>query len=71
MREVEHVRERSRNCIVGTGADTSERPVVFDESRDRRLIGDSAIDKILLGERRNDYQRQSRAISAACLNACE
>src|SRR5437867_11197765 len=63
--EVEHIVECARDRVRGTAAEAAEIPVVFDETQNRRLIGDGVVDEVDLGPGRNDQQRQAWAEAAA------
>jgi hypothetical protein len=67
MREVEHVRDRPCPLVERLIANPSETPVVFDETDDRRLIGQRVIDEVALRERRDQKQRQARTESTSRL----
>src|SRR5262249_31497699 len=66
--EVEHVVDRSSLRVVGVAADTAEVPVVFDKTKNGGLIRDGVIHIVVARERRNDDERQARAVAAAAGN---
>src|SRR5262249_7095174 len=65
--EIKHSIERTRFSIEGEAANSSQIPVVFNKAQNRRLIGDSVIDKISSGEWRDNQQGQARTITTAIL----
>src|SRR5580692_8127617 len=64
--EIEHLVELPRDRVHRAARlDTlAGQPVVFDEAQDRGLIDQAMVDEIALGERRDDEERQSIAVTA-------
>jgi hypothetical protein len=50
FREIKHISQRSRDSIERSISDSAEFPVVLNESRDRRLVGDRAIHEVFFRE---------------------
>src|ERR1700760_160615 len=66
--EVEHVVQHAGALIERALPDPlPAEPVVFDEAKDRALVGHRVIDKVLLRVGRDHQQRQTRTIAAASL----
>src|SRR5579862_9682469 len=59
--KVEHVIDRVGNRIKRSLTNAlSAKPVIFDETKNRRLIGHRMIDEVTTRPGRNDQQRQTR-----------
>src|SRR5882672_7855308 len=69
MLEVKHVEQRAGAFVRRAAADPACAPVVFNEAQDGRLVGQCAINKVRLGESRDNHQRQARTEAAFSLNA--
>ena len=67
LQEVEHVQQRTGDCIARTIADARKFPVVLDEAENRGLIGDRAIDEIDLGIWRDQQERLAGTIAATSI----
>src|SRR6266700_2335553 len=65
--EVKHVEQRAGPFIGRSAADSPCAPVVFNEAQDGRLVGQRPINKVRLGERRDNQQRQARTKTALAL----
>ena len=52
---------------VGAAVDAGQPPVVLDEPRDRRLVGDGVVDDVGFGPWRDHQQGQAGAVAAAAL----
>lgn len=48
--EVEHILQRSRDCVIRLG-DLAQAPVVFDKAQDRALIRSGVVNEVPLGKR--------------------
>src|ERR1700752_1223962 len=65
--EVDHAVERSGEHVKGAGDALATEPVVFDETGDRRLIGDNVVDVVALRIGRDYEQGNTRAVAATSL----
>src|ERR1035437_8051292 len=66
--KIEHSVDRIGDLIKGTLADAgSTQPIIFDEAKNRRLIGYSVVHVVTASPRRNHQQWQTRTISALAL----
>src|SRR6266403_728785 len=69
--EVKHVPKGTGQLVERPVPDLAGTPVLLDEAQHRALIGRRVVDKVGLGEGRDDEQRLSWAIAAATLNSLE
>src|SRR6266852_1032406 len=66
--ETKHIQQGAGTHIEGLGmANPAQLPVVFNQPQNRALVGDGVVNVVLLGEGRNDQQRQPWTVAAASL----
>jgi hypothetical protein len=65
--EVEHILQRTSDCVKRAFAGAAEAPVILNETQNGALVGHGVIDEVALGEGRNHQKRQTGTISAAAL----
>jgi hypothetical protein len=69
LAEVKKVIQRSGLLFEKASADAAPIPVVFDETKNGRLIREAVVDVIVFGMRGNNDQRKPRAVTPASRSA--
>ena len=58
--EVEHILQRTSDCVKRAFSGAAEAPVILNETQNGALVGHGVIDEVALGEGRN-YQNHIRS----------